>query len=344
MTHPTSEINPYKPTEVTVDKAPNTVKRIGEFLKATVVLALMAIIIVWLRYKLKTYGVTYDKVMEGIQNLPVSHIIAAVLLTALNYFVLTGYDWIAVRHLKKSLSWPRIMIGAIVGYASGNVLGWLFGGNAAHYRMYSTWGFSLVEIIAFISILSVTFWLGLFLLAGIAFLFLPVHIPEDAMEYLVVEPNVLGMIFLGCIGAYLLACILIRRPIRFRDFEITLPPFQLSAMQLVVSAGDFFLASTVLYSLLPAEVVGPGKINFSTVLIAYIIAQIGAVITHVPGGYGILEVVLLMFLPEKDAVMAAVILFRVIYYFMPAIVAGGLFMWNEFTIKSHAPPDQAAEI
>jgi uncharacterized membrane protein YbhN (UPF0104 family) len=319
------------------------VGRLGETGKITAVLAIMAIAFWFVSKKLK--NVTWSEVQQGFDNLPVSHIIVAILLTVLNYVILTGYDWIAIRHLKKKLPFSRMMSGAVVGYSSGNVLGWLFGGNIVRYRMYSRWGFSTLEIVALVSILSITFWLGLFLLAGVAFLVLPVHLPDDVLKMLTFETKLwghisfsqkfLGGIFLGFVGAYLIACLLIRQPIRFRDFSVSLPPFRLSSMQLIVSAGDFLLATATLYALLPPDIVGPDKINFSTVLIAYLTAQIAAVLTHVPGGYGLLEVILLTFLEGPDSsntgsIVCAVILFRLIYYFLPFMVAVILFVINEY--------------
>jgi phosphatidylglycerol lysyltransferase len=227
------------------------------------------------------------------------------------------------------------MTGAIVGYSYGNVLGWLLGGNAVRYRLYSTWGFSLLEIVAFVSILATTFWLGLFLLAGVAFVWLPVKLTEDVREKLILDHHVWGWLFLVSIMSYLLACTFYRKPIRIRDFEVTLPPFRLSAMQLLVSAGDFLLASLVLYCLLPS---GNPNINFSTVLVAYLTGQIITVLTHVPGGYGILEMVLLSFFPDETSgsVVAAIVLFRVIYYFLPFVPATALVLYNEYRVK-HRP-------
>jgi uncharacterized membrane protein YbhN (UPF0104 family) len=319
------------------------VGRLGETGKITAVIAIMAIAFWFVSKKLK--GVTWADVQRGFDNITIGHIVVALLLTVLNYLILTGYDWIAIRHLKKKLPFSRMVSGAIVGYSSGNVLGWLFGGNLVRYRMYSKWGFSTLEIIALVSILSVTFWLGLFLLAGVAFLALPVHLPDDVLQMLTFESklwghislsqHLLGGIFLGSVGVYLLACLFIRRPIRFRDFSVSLPPFRLSAMQLIVSAGDFLLATATLYALMPPDIVGPDKVNFSTVLIAYLTAQIAAVLTHVPGGFGLLEVILLTFLEGPDAdnkgpVVCAIILFRLIYYLLPFLVAIGLFIINEY--------------
>jgi uncharacterized membrane protein YbhN (UPF0104 family) len=318
-----------------------TVSRLGESAKITAILAIMCVAIWFVKRKLQSQEVTLEKITLAISNIPWYHFLIAILLTFLNYLVLTGYDWIAVRHLKKELPMRKIMAGAVVGYSCGNVFGWLLGGNAVRYRLYSSWGFSLLEIIAFVSILSITFWLGLFLLAGIAFVVLPIRLPEETLDMLQLPPATWGYIFLSCVAGYLLSCLVVRKPIRFRDFEVALPPFKLSLMQLGVSAGDFLLASTVLYSLMPPEIIGPGhdQINFSTVLIAYVTAQIGAVISHVPGGYGILEGVLLGFLPHTVGaeVFAAVILFRIVYYFLPVIGAGLIFLYNEHRIGKRPP-------
>lgn len=182
------------------------VSRLGESAKITAIVAIMFVAFWLVKWKLTQAGVTVAKVQEGISNVPYWQIGLALALTALNYLILTGYDWIAVRHLKKSLPMSKVMTGAIVGYSYGNVLGWLLGGNAVRYRLYSTWGFSLVEIVAFVTILATTFWLGLFLLAGVAFIWLPVKLTEDVQEKLMLDHHVWGYLFLASIALYLSAC------------------------------------------------------------------------------------------------------------------------------------------
>ncbi len=314
------------------------VSRLGESAKITAIIAIMLVAFWLVKGKLVESKITWAQVKEGISNVPSWQIGLALALTALNYLILTGYDWIAVRHLKKSLPMSKVMTGAIVGYSYGNVLGWLLGGNAVRYRLYSTWGFTLLEIVAFVTILATTFWLGLFLLAGVAFVWLPVKLTEDVREKLMLDHHVWGWLFLTSIAAYLVACTFYRKPIRIRDFEVTLPPFRLSAMQLMVSAGDFLLASMVLYWLIPHQ--ANPDINFSTILIAYLTGQIITVMTHVPGGYGILELTLLSFFPKEsaDSVVAAIVLFRVIYYFLPFIPATLLVLYNEYRVK-HRPSE-----
>ena len=337
---PHSSPDDQKKISSAIERAPanpgsQIVSRLGESAKITAIIAIMLVAFWLVKWKLQKADVTLAKVQEGISNVSYFQIGFALVLTALNYLILTGYDWIAVRHLGKTLPMSKVMTGAVVGYSYGNVLGWLLGGNAVRYRLYSTWGFSLLEIVAFVTILATTFWLGLFLLAGVAFVWLPVKLTEDVREKLILDHHVWGWLFLACILSYLLACTFYRKPIRIRDFAVTLPPFRLSAMQLMVSAGDFLLASLVLYWLLPS---GNPNINFSTVLVAYLTGQIITVLTHVPGGYGILETVLLSFFPDETSasVVAAIVLFRVIYYFLPFIPATGLVLYNEYRVK-HRP-------
>jgi len=340
-------LNPIQPpsslADSTIESQPNEgqnseprskiLKRLTEIAKIVAILGIMFVACWLVFHKLEEANVTVEKVQEGISNVPAWQIALALGLTALNYLILTGYDFIAIRHLRKSLPVSKIMTGAIVGYSYGNVLGWLLGGNAVRYRLYSTWGFSLIEIVAFVTILATTFWLGLFLLAGVAFIWLPVKLTPDVQQKLMLDHQVWGWIFLASIATYLIACTFYRKPIRFRDFEVTLPPFRLSAMQLTVSAGDFLLASLVLYWLIPHQ--ANPDINFSTILVAYLTGQIITVLTHVPGGYGILELTLFSFFPaeSRGAVVAAVVLFRVIYYFLPFIPATLLVLYNEVRVK-----------
>ena len=301
---------------------------LGEVAKYTAVLALIIISVMLVRKKLQ--NITWQQVWDGVLTIPPHQIALAILFTAINFVVLTGYDLIAVRYLKKSLPIRRVMVGAIIGYALSNVLGWMIGGTAIRFRLYASWGFRLIEVIALISILSVTFWLGMFLLAGIAFVLLPVRLPAHYQELLHFSPHLYGFIFLGVVGAYLLATLVIRKPIRIGEQEFAFPPFRLSLLQLGVSATDFALASLVLYVLLPA-----GTVNYSTVLVSYLAAMIVVVVLHVPGGFGVLELVIMELLTKEDdsekvAVTCGLLVFRVIYYFAPAILAAILLLRQEW--------------
>jgi len=302
-----------------------------EIAKYTTVLGIIAFCVWIVRGKLK--NITWEQIVESVGNIPPSQILLAVMITALNFIVLTGYDWIAVTYLKKKLSLSKIMVGAVVGYAFSNIVGWMLGGTAVRYRLYSRWGFTFMDIVAFISLLTVTFWMGMFLLAGIAFVLLPVQLPEEYQDKLYFEPITFGYLFLAVILGYLITTLVIRKPLTIAGQEYSFPPMNLSMLQLFVSAADFALASLVLYILLP-----DGTANYSTVLVSYLAAMIVTVTLHVPGGFGVLEVIVLDLLTKKEvtpsnelivAVTCGLLLFRVIYYFIPGLIALMIFLWQE---------------
>ncbi len=113
-----------------------------------------------MRKRLSHYS--WSDVVEGLSLVSAWQIALAIAITATNFVVLAGYDWIAVTYLKKRLPAGKLLVGAIIGYAFSNLLGWMLGGTSVRYRLYTRWGFSLVEVITFISVLSITFWLGCF--------------------------------------------------------------------------------------------------------------------------------------------------------------------------------------
>lgn len=327
-----TESLPAELTEPNEMKPRSGWKVIGELAKYTAVLAIIFFCLKIVSQKLSK--ITWAQIVESVANIPPSQIALAIVITGLNFFVLTGYDWIAVTYLKKKVSISKIMMGAIIGYAFSNIVGWMLGGTAVRYRLYRRWGFSFLDIVAFISLLSVTFWLGMFLLAGIAFVLLPVRLPAEYQEHLYFSPQIYGYAFLSVVLVYLLATLLFRKPLKIGGQEFAFPPFSLSMLQLAVSAADFALASLTLYVLLP-----PGTANYSTVLVSYLAAMIVTVILHVPGGFGVLELIVLEMLTKHGdaaaseplivSVTCGLVLFRVIYYFVPGLVAFLLFLAQE---------------
>jgi phosphatidylglycerol lysyltransferase len=66
-------------------------------------------------------------------------------------------------------------------------------------------------------------------------------------------------------------------------------------------------------------------------LVAYVVAIVIALILHAPGGLGVFEAVVLVTLPDVDkaALVSALILYRVIYYWLPFLMAAALLGLNE---------------
>ena len=106
-------------------------------------------------------------------------------------------------------------------------------------------------------------------------------------------------------------------------WRLTRPSLGVAAAQFALSTLDWLLAGTVLFAFVPVAI----GVGYWTLLRAFIIAQTVAVTSHVPGGAGVLEVVLLALLVgtastgARTAVVASLVMFRVVYYLLPLIAA-----------------------
>src|SRR5262249_18884087 len=161
-----------------------------------------------------------------------------------------------------------------------------------------------------------TFWLGLLLLGGLS---LATSRWPDALAF----P---GHAFAALIG-WLLAAVSVayvaasftRRTLRVGRFEFPLPTPPIAFWQLAVSAVDWPLASAVLFVLLPLN-----GLSFAGWLGAFLTAQLIGIASHVPGGVGVFEGVMVIFLkPYVDSakIVPALLIYRAVYYLLPLTVA-----------------------
>ncbi len=108
---------------------------------------------------------------------------------------------------------------------------------------------------------------------------------------------------------------------------VRLPGSGLLLGQVLFSILDIGFAGTVLYVLLPA-----GDLSFPGFLAFFALAVAASVISHVPGGIGVFESVILAAMPasmSSAGVAAALLLFRIIYYLIPFTAAFILLVLGE---------------
>jgi uncharacterized membrane protein YbhN (UPF0104 family) len=73
-------------------------------------------------------------------------------------------------------------------------------------------------------------------------------------------------------------------------------------------------------------------VGYLAVASAYVIANTTALISHVPGGLGVIESVVMYLLPQADLI-GALLVFRFVYFLVPLAMGGLLFLATEFLIK-----------
>lgn len=260
-------------------------------------------------------GLQYAEVWGHVTTLSPLLVAAAVGLTLLNFAVLSGYDALALRYVGVRLSYPRIALSAFTGYAVSQAVGNpIITGGSVRYRLYSSWGVSAADIAKAVLFAGTSFWLGFFTLGSILFLFQPMALP-DALN-LPASPTVLGAACLLPMAGYLGLTAFRDGPVQVRGVTLDVPPRWMLPAQIGLAATDLLLATSVIYVLLPASV----EIAFPYMLGVYLMALLAGLISHVPGGLGVFDgIVLMMLTPTVPAstVAAALLAYRVIFHLLP---------------------------
>ena len=261
-------------------------------------------------------SITWDEFMAGLTGVPPLYLAFAAFLIALNYGLLISYDLLALRYLCRSLPLRRVALVSFLGYSLGNNLGTLLAATPIRFRFYSRWGLSPSQIVVLISILGLTFWSGLWFLGGTVLVCVPVELPSQVS--LPFGTRTLGVILLALAIGYLIVCSVWRKPWPIGELHLRPPEPGLMSVQASVAAVDLLISATALYLVLPGDSVVP----FAVVLAAYLVGIAVSLITQVPGGLGVLEVILLTLLKESvgDSVLASVLIFRFLYYILPLMV------------------------
>ncbi|MGZ4779405.1 MAG: bifunctional lysylphosphatidylglycerol flippase/synthetase MprF [Thermoanaerobaculia bacterium] len=305
-------------------------RRFLPFLRPLLIVGLFAIALRLLQGFLSSYH--YRDVVRYLQSLPRSQILLAALLTLASYFLMTGYDTLAFRYIQHPLPYRKIALASFIGYAFNNNIG-LSGlvGGSLRARLYTAWRLSAVEIARIIAFYTLTFWLGFMILGGTLFIADPPPVPHD-VHLPFSSIRLLGFVLLLPAVGYIGFLIVRKQPVRIRQWEFDLPEPRLLVAQILISSADWMLAATVLYILLP-DMLPTGFVQF---LGAFLLAQIAGVASNVPGGLGVFEAIIVLFLApyySASAILGALIAFRAIYYLLPLVLAILLLAMHEILEK-----------
>lgn len=268
-------------------------------------------------------------------------IVLAVGLTVANYVILVGYDLLAVRYVGVTLSLRRVALASFTAYACGYNFGSTLAGTSVRYRLYSAWGIPPIKILQLLIILALTFWFGLLALAGVVFIVAPLAMPP-ILHLPFADTRPFGIILLSVALVYVGLSALHCGSVRLLRWRLPVPPFKLTVYQVLIASADLLLVAGVLYALWPAS----EPVGYLGVLGIYMLVFVSGVLTHVPGGYGVMEAVLVTIMPDFGArsdVIASWLLFRVIYYIIPLLFAAVLLGWHEMLLsRSHGDSASAS--
>lgn len=263
------------------------------------------------------HAVTWRALTADVAAMPVRRIAAAVALTVANYAVLTGYDLVAFVYIRKRLPRRVIVATSFLAYAISNNVGLaMLSGASVRYRFYTRQGITASELSRIVFSYSVTFWLGLFALGGLSLTAIP--LPSGALSEGRLA-TAAGWLLMLMPVAYLIASRLRSRPLRLWKIELPMPSPRIALAQFVLSSVDWALAGGVLYVLLPPHLVG-----FLPFLGVFLVSILLGMISHVPGGVGVFEGLMVLLLEPymtSGQLVPALLVYRVVYFLLPLTVA-----------------------
>ena len=270
-------------------------------------------------------------IVHHLGSIPRSSVAWALGLTALSYWVLSFYDVLAMRYIRKKMAYSRLLFTSFIAYAFGHNLGLAaFTGAAIRMRLYGTAGLTAIEVVTAQGFCSLTSAIGLTTLGGLSLAIEPDKIGH-VLHLNFVWSRAIGCMLLGAVAAYVICCALIRAPIEIRGWQLRMPRPTLALAQVALGLIDLAVASAILWVLLPNE----ANVTYIAFLGAYAAAVTATILSHVPGGIGVFETIIILAIPQVPAssLLSSMLVYRATYYLVPLAVAALMFGAKELEAR-----------
>ncbi|HHU0690018.1 lysylphosphatidylglycerol synthase domain-containing protein [Citrobacter sp. Marseille-Q3906] len=276
----------------------------------------IAVIVLLVIYASK---VNWEEVWTVIRDYNRLALLSAIGLVIVSYLFYGFYDLLGRYYCGHKLSKRQVMLVSFICYAFNLTLSTWVGGIGMRYRLYSRLGLPGSTITRIFSLSITTNWLGYILLGGFIFTFgvvqLPAHWYIDELTL-----RILGVSLLLIIVVYLWFCAFAKhRHITIKGQKLVLPSWKFALIQMAISSTNWMVMGAIIWLLL-----GQG-VDYFFVLGVQLVSSIAGVIVHIPAGIGVLEAVFIALLAGEETsqglIIAALLAYRVLYYFLPLLLA-----------------------
>ena len=263
--------------------------------------------------------VDWEEVWKVIRNYNRTVLLGAVGLVIVSYLMYGCYDLLGRAYCGHKLAKRQVMLVSFICYAFNLTLSTWVGGIGMRYRLYSRLGLPGGTITRIFSLSITTNWLGYILLGGVIFtadlVKLPPHwyISQTTLRIIGGGMLILTLCYLfGCAFAK-------RRHLTIKGQRLVLPSWRFALLQMGLSAANWMAMGAIIWLLLGSE------INYFLVLGVLLVSSIAGVIIHIPAGIGVLEAVFIALLAgehvSQGTIIAALLAYRMLYYFLPLALA-----------------------
>jgi len=304
--------------------------RIGFLLSVTIIAVAAYVLYHMLR------DIDADEVVRALHKTNMRDFAFAALFVAAGYTTLTLYDRFALRTIgRNEIPYRVAAFAGFTSYSVGHNIGaTVFTGGAVRYRIYSGWGLNAVEVAKICFISGLTFWLGNAAVLGLGVVYAPGAASQiDQLPAL--ANRIIGLGLLGVLACYIGWVWTAPRLIGRGGWEVHLPSGPLTLLQIGIGILDLSCCALAMYMLMPAE----PNIGFVTLAVIFVTATLLGFASHAPGGIGVFDATMLVALWQfdKEQLLAGLLLFRLLYYICPFVIALALLGIREAVINLRAP-------
>ncbi|MGE0971289.1 lysylphosphatidylglycerol synthase domain-containing protein [Klebsiella sp. WOUb02] len=263
--------------------------------------------------------IDWPEVWKVIRGYNRTALLGAFGLVIVSYLIYGCYDLLGRAYCGHRLAKRQVMLVSFICYAFNLTLSTWIGGIGMRYRLYSRLGLRGGTITRIFSLSITTNWLGYVVLGGVVFSAGLVRLP--ARWYISEESlRIVGIVMLLVSALYLWACAFARRRhLTIKGQRLVLPSWRFALLQAALSGANWLVMGVIIWLLLGQEV------SYFLVLGALLVSSIVGVVVHIPAGIGVLEAVFIAMLSaepiSRGAVIAALLAYRLLYYFLPLAIA-----------------------
>lgn len=262
----------------------------------------------------------FEQIMARLHATAWSDVGLSLLCTAAAYLVLTVYDTTAFAYIKRPMRFLRVMYVSFIAYAFSHMLGFgAVSGGSVRFRFYARWGVSAYDIATVLIFGGMAYVLGIIAVAGFI-----VFINADDLARAVDAPiwasHMAGGAAVIVGSSYLIWSIIGKPSFVLKGRRFYPPSIKIGLTQIASACLEWGFASAALFFLLPHDL----GVTYWGFIGIYVIGYIAGMMSQAPGGIGVFEAALLLLLPEtapKDAVLAALLVYRALYFLLPFMIA-----------------------
>lgn len=261
-----------------------------------------------------------EEIVRSIKAVPHSRLAFAGCFAAASYLCLTGFDWLALKAIGRTIPYPKIALASFLSLSLGHSIG-LSGlsSGAIRYRFYARWGLSVAEVAKVIFFCGIMVGLGLIAFGGIALL----TRPDLAQGIIGLSHGTIMAIGIGCLAVcvlYIALPFVAKESIGYRTWRLEVPSPSIAVAQVLIGTLNFACVAACLQQ----TILAMSDVDYFAVATVYVIANATTILTHVPGGLGVIESVVILLLPGANLI-GAVLAFRFVYYLAPLGIGAILF-------------------